>query len=172
MGDSPRRMLRKAIETQLVPELIARGFAPAPLAGEDAQSREIRASFPFGQHRRVGADGRFELVEIQLDRNSDAFRLNLGIAPIDGVTRAGIHVRQAEVWVHYLPVSYTLYRWPRFRKWFSLWLMPRESKGRDPTQADFDALAAHVAGLLPEVDALFAQGKRGPHIRKVDMGPG
>jgi hypothetical protein len=171
MADSPRRMLRKAIESRLLPALTALGFAAVPLAGEDATSREIRASFPFGRHRRVGPDGRFEMVEVQLDKHSDAFRLNLGSAPAGGIVRPRGPVPQEEVWVHYLPVSYALYRWPRFRKWFSLWLVPRQSKDQIPTQADYDALASRVAELLPEVDLLFSQGKRGPHIRKIDMGP-
>jgi hypothetical protein len=171
MADSPRRMLRKAIESHVLPALTALGFAAVPLAGEDARSREIRASFPFGRHRRRGPDGRFEMVEVQLDKNSDAFRLNLGIAPAAGIVRPRGHIPQEDVWVHSLPVSYALYRWPWFRKWFSLGLVPLQSGGPQPTQADYDALASRVAELLTEVDLLFSQGKRGPHIRKIELGP-
>jgi hypothetical protein len=162
-------MLRRGIEAHFLPHLLQRGFKQLPLTGEDRKSRELQSCFPFGRHRRVAADGRFEMVEVQLDKRSAGFRLNLGLAPVGGVVRATLPIPQDEVWVHDLEVSYTLYRWPRFHSWFSLWLVPRQAGGTEATQGDFDALAGRVAQLLPEVDMLFAMNKRGRHIRKIDL---
>jgi len=168
MPKGSRQMLRVALTSHLLPALSQRGFELAPWTGEDSKDRELRSSFPWGRHRRAHPGGGLELVEVQLDKRDAAFRLNLGIVPAEGLVRAGVQIPRDEVWVHYLDVYYTLYRWPRFRKWFSLWLIARQSGGTEAGQADYDALVARVVELLPEVDLLFSQNTRGSHMRKVD----
>lgn len=159
-----RSWLKKSIETVLLPELERRGYTPAPVKPEEKRG-EIGAAFPFGRLRRSGPRG-LEMVEIQLDKHGGAaFRLNLGIAPIQGVTGLLVaHILQQDVRVHYLDRSWELLKYPRLWKWFSVWRWP----GTPKTKADYDELVTKVVALLPEVEALFREGKRGPHLREVN----
>src|SRR5689334_3406968 len=67
LSAGPKRMLRQAIESHLLPALTERGFQVVPLTGGDAKSRELRISFPCGRHRRVSPDGEYQMVEVQID---------------------------------------------------------------------------------------------------------
>jgi len=158
------KWLREAIGVLLVPELEKRGFRAVPLKPDERRS-EVAIAFPFGRMRRPGPGG-LEIVEIQLDkRGAPAFRLNLGIAPPEGVHHPLGFVPQEDVWVHYLDQSYELYDRSLLgrRKWFSLpWW-----RGKAIERQEVERLVQRVVALIPEVEALFREGKRGPHIREV-----
>ena len=126
----------------------------------------MRLTFPFGRLRRSGSQG-LEIVEIQLAKyHRPAFRLNLGIAPPGGITHpVGGQVAQDEVWVHYLDHSYELLECPWLWKWFSVWRFP----GKAATRAECEKLVDKVVKLVPEIEALFAEGKQGPHMRERSM---
>ena len=171
MADSSRKMLRNGIKSQLLPALAERGFEMIPTTGADAASRELRVYFPFGRHRRIGANGRFELVEIQLNKYSASFRLNVGIVPAGEFVSYWGNVASADAWTDHLNVHYGIYRWPRFAKWFSLWAQRWRDPRKPAVQGDYEELARRVAQLLPEVDRYFADGVAGKHFRKSDLTP-
>ncbi|HEX2593156.1 MAG TPA: hypothetical protein VHL34_16770 [Rhizomicrobium sp.] len=141
------------------------GFEVVPSAGDDARG-EIRAAFPFGRLRRNGPEG-LELVEIQLHkRRAAAFRLNIGIAPPEGVDHfTGQHIAQEDIWVGYLDHFYELYRSPMFRIWFAVrrWSWSK----RAVTEGDCGALVDEVIGFLPEVEQALREGRAGPHVRRI-----
>jgi hypothetical protein len=157
MAHAERRWLVESLRARLVPELERRGYHAVPLTAAEARS-EIRTGFPFGRLRREAAD-RFDLVEIQLDKHGRAaFRFNLGVVPLEGIEHEIVgHVRAEDVWVHYLAHYYVLYDWPRLRRWFSPWRWPGTALGRN----NYERLVAKVVSLLPEVEALFREGKGG-----------
>jgi hypothetical protein len=157
----------QCIERLLIPELERRGYAAVPLTPEEKRSG-IAAAFPFGRLRRRGDQG-LEIVEIQLDKHGRAsFRLNVGIAPHDGVVDAHAgRIPQEDVWVHYLPGSYELLQCPRLWKWFSVWRWP----WRRFTSAHYDKLVGDAVRLIPEIEGLFREGKPGLHMRYVDRAP-
>ncbi|WP_337681781.1 MULTISPECIES: hypothetical protein [unclassified Lysobacter] len=159
---SARNGLLAALERRLVPELARRGFESVPLDAEDRRAGEIRKAFPFGRCRRRGQQG-YDQVEIQIDKRSgDAFRLNFAAVPAAGIPHPAGHVRAEDAWIHYLERYCTLYRHPLFRTWFS----PRGWWGFG-AGSDIAAPVDEAIALLPEIDAFFAEGKIGPHVRCV-----
>lgn len=160
-----RKWLLESIESLLLPELEGRGFRRVPLTPEEARS-EVRIAFPFGRLRREGPRG-FELVEIQLDKyGSPVFRLNLGVVPFDGVEHKLVgRIPPEDVWVHYLDHTYEMYQVRWRRKWFSAGRLPRS----DVSEADYQALVRRVMSLIPEIEALFWDGKLGRHIREIRL---
>ena len=164
-------MLRNGIRSQLLPALAKRGFEMIPTTGAEAAGREFHLYFPCGRHRRIGANGRFELVEIQLNKSSASFRLNVGLVPAGEFLSYWGSVARADAWTHHVNVHYAIYRWPRFGKWFSLWAQRWRDPRKPAVQDDYDELARRVAELLPEVDRYFTDGVAGKHFRKIDLTP-
>jgi hypothetical protein len=160
-----RRWLLEAIESGLLPELMRRGFVVVPSTGDDAHG-EMRAAFPFGRLRRYGPHD-LEIVEIQFHKyRPAAFRLNIGIAPPEGIDHfTGVHVAQEDIWSGYLDRHYQMYRCPMFGVWFAprRWGWPK----RDATRSDCQALVARVVGLLPEVEQALREGKPGVHLKRI-----
>lgn len=163
----PRRELLNALQQQLIPALQLRGFEAVPLPPfqDAAPDRRLIAALPFGRLRRSSPRG-FEFVEIQLaPRGRAAFRLSMGVAPLDGIEGVRGHIAGENVLVGWLGEIFHLYSHPRFRAWFAvrrcLW------EKHDPSATDFHNLAASVVKLLPEVDQALSQGKAGPHIRRI-----
>lgn len=147
----------------LIPELARRGFVRVPLDARDAGSTEIRAAFPFGRFRRV-RDGRYEIVEIQLHKHEPlAFRINFGAVGFGDFAHPTGRIDSESAWVHYLPTYYELYASPFWRRWFSA-----TAWGRNRSPADaINASVMMATDLLSEVDATFATGQPGRHIRVV-----
>lgn len=159
MANNARRWLTKAIRSLLIPEFERRGFVVVPLDADDAQSREIRAAFPFGHLRRSSPSG-YDLVEIQLGKYGAAeMRLNVGVAPVEGIEHALTgHIEQEDVRVGYLDRSFELYRYPRFRRWFSV----RRWPWQDISEQHYIELVRYVVTLIPEVEDALKVGKIGP----------
>jgi hypothetical protein len=104
-----------------------------------------------------------EIVEIQLDkRGKAALRMNIGIAPPEGISHVGGRIAQEDVWVHYLDRYYVAYQSPLLRKWFSPKRWWFSSK---PTKRDYEALASRIVGIVPEIEQVLRDGRAGPHIR-------
>lgn len=164
MPSKERQWLIKSINAMLLPSLRQHGFEVVPLSDEDARSSDIRTAFPFGRLRRMSQRG-FDLVEIQLDKRGGAeFRLNVGIAPPDGIEHfISGHVAQEDIWVGYLDQSYEVYKCPRLWMWFRVFHWP----GRAVTKSNFDELVASVVELIPEVELALRDGKCGPHVRQI-----
>jgi hypothetical protein len=161
-----RRWLLSAIEAELIPHFLARGFELTPIktSRRGPTDREYLVSFPFGRLRRR-VDGGVEQVEIQLaPHGRPAFRLNFGLVPSDGVNGILGHINSEDAGVHSLPERFTLYSCPLFslnfsvRRWF--W------SSRDRTEQEYIALVVGVQGLLPEIDAALRIGKVGRHVRR------
>lgn len=161
-----RGLLIDAIRAHLLPEFVKLGFEVLPLSGKDAGG-EVRMAFPFGRLRRISPNG-FEMVEIQLHRRRHAsFRLNVGIAPPNGVSHfTGAHIAQEDVWVHYLDQYYEVYKCPLFRQWFQIWHWPY----RSVKKSNFDDLVGDVIGLLSEVELALHDGRCGSHIKCIKSG--
>ena len=155
-----RDWLIEAIESSLIPQLKAHGFAHLPLSGDDAKSPEIRHAFPFGRFRRNNQSA-FEQVEIQLDKHgSAAFRLNLGVIPSGGVDHFAGHVTAEDAWVQYLQESGEVCNG---RRWFQPWTWPWSK----PTRKQFDDLVTRVSQMIPEAEAFFRSSKATDHIRVI-----
>lgn len=162
-SETPKSWLRASLQTFLLPEFVQRGFTVVPLNEDDARSRELRSTFPFGRLRRQGQKG-LEVVELQLDKHgSAAFRLNIGIAPPGGVDHVAGHIPQEDVWVHYLERYFEMYRFPLIRRWFSVWRLP----GSSPNRAAYDSLAKSIVDLIPEIEVALRDGIPGKHMRLV-----
>lgn len=159
MASKPRQWLVKSIRELLLPEFEERGFQTVPLDANE--SREVRSAFPFGRHRRTSPPG-FEMLEIQLDkRDVPAFSINIGTVPKEGITTTSGHFAAKDVWVHNLDRVYELYRYPKFRRWFSIRRWPWQTVN----ESDYVELIKEVAELIPEIEQLLKDGKIGPHIR-------
>lgn len=164
MVDAGQKLIRKALEARLLPTLTDLGFVRLPLEGEDRRSPEIAACFPFGRLRRQRGDG-FDQVEIQLHRHRPtAFRLNLGRVPLTGIRHPHGDVSAEDAWVHYLDRYWTMYRYPAMRVWFG----PSWLSWRQPLERPIEKAVAAAAACVPEVEALFVSGVRGPHLRYVE----
>lgn len=162
-GDE-RAWLIESVRGVVIPALESRGFSIKPLNERDRRSPEVGTAFPFGQLRRVGPSG-VEIVEIQLDkRGKAALRLNIGIAPPEGVSHAGGRITQEDVWVHYLDRYYVAYQSPLLRMWFS----PKRWFSSKSTKRDYETLANRIVGIVPEIEQVLRDGKGGPHIRVAD----
>jgi hypothetical protein len=166
----------ESVRTHLLPAFIQRGFTVAPSVRDRPTDRKSAGTFPIGQLRRSRPDGRVDVVEIQFSTyQRAAFRINAGVAPKDGLVTLTGHRPVEEIAVHWLNEYFETHARPWLRpglralgleplgEWFSLpfWHF------RSPNQADYDTLAARVAGLVPEIELALSEGKLGPHIRKV-----
>jgi hypothetical protein len=162
---SERQRTIAALEEALLPRLMELGYERIPLDAEDRRSREIRDAFPFGRLRQRRGEG-FDQVEVQLHLNRpEAFRLNLGRIPKEGIPHPQGVVPAEDAWVHYLQRYWTMYRFPALRAWFSpSW----PSWGKRPEERLAGAVAKAVEAL-PEVEALFVEGRQGPHLRLVSL---
>jgi hypothetical protein len=164
MPGNARHWLVERIERLLIPELERLGYIRVPLTAEERRS-EIATAFPFGRLRRPGPQGS-EIIEIQLDKHGRAsFRLNLGIAPQEGIVDpyAG-HIPPEDIWVHYLPSSYELLQSQVLWRWFSVSRWPWTRA----TSADYEKLVQEVVRLIPEIETLFRDRKPGAHMRYVN----
>jgi hypothetical protein len=104
------------------------------------------------------------LIEIQFaPYKGAAFRVNVGVAPKEGMMTLTGHWPAEEVCVQWLNEFFEMYASPRWRTWFSL----RFWQFRMPVQSDYDKLTLRVAAFLPEVELALREGKLGPHMRRV-----
>lgn len=169
-------LLVESVRTHLLPAFIQRGFAVGPLRHYKPASKKSVGTFPFGQLRRTRPDGGVDVIEIQFSTyQRAAFRINAGVAPKDGIVTLTGNRSVEDVAVHWLNQYFETHARPWLRpalralgleplgEWFSLpfWRL------RSPKQANYDALAIWVAGLVPEIEAALSESKLGPHIRKV-----
>lgn len=155
--------LTESIRAILIPALERRGCHAVPLTPEETRS-EIGVAFPFGRLCRAGPTG-MEIVEVQFDKHGRAaFRLNLGIAPPTGIQHAVAgFIPKENVWVQFLDHYYVLTERSLLREWFS----PSRPLAGTATRPGIETLVSRVVGLLGEVEALFRNGRRGPHVREV-----
>ena len=162
-----RQLLIHAIRVKLLPEFANRGFEtdalPEPRIGP--MDRRLLVEMRFGRFRRTGPRG-IELVEIQLaPRAQAAFRLNIGVAPADGIDTFAGHVAAEDILVGWLREYYALYQCPLFRVWFSV----RRWPWREVKATDYEGLVERVVGLMPEVELALREGTQGRHIRLVQI---
>jgi hypothetical protein len=160
-----RDMLIKSLGLHLVPALVRHGFEPAPEVKRTPTDRESDLAFPLDRLIRVRGEG-VDMLEIQFaPHRRPAFRLNVGIAPKDGMMTATGHWPAEKVCVHWLNEFYEMYAYSRWRKWFSLpFLMIRRA-----VPADYEKLALTVSALLPEIELALRERKLGPHMRGVSI---
>lgn len=125
-----RMKLGEAVRHAVFPAIAARGFA----SPKDTEKN-------FHSFQRARADGGYDLLEIQFDKNARPFFfINLGIAPAQGVTLpAQGHITAADVRIYHLAVQ------ARFKKPFGLsrlarWLRPKTACA-DVAQKAVTALA-------------------------------
>ncbi len=153
-----------SLQTHLLPVLTRQGFEVAPPVHRGPVDREFVLSFPaWGRLIRARESG-VELIEIQFaPRRRAAFRINVGVAPKEGMMTLTGHWRAEDVLVHWLNEFFEIYALSRWRIWFSV----RRPLYRSRTQGDYDKLALRVAGLVPELELALREGKLGPHMRRV-----
>lgn len=164
MVDKARRWLIESLQKRLIPAFEECGFQVIPLAGEKAESHELRAAFPFGRLRRETAQG-IEMVEVQLDKHGNAaFRLNVGVGPTEGIQNQIGYVAPEDMWIHYLNRYYEAYDCPLLQCWFRV----RRWFGPSATLMDYDNLVTTNLGLIREVEDLWRNGKQGRHMRMVE----
>jgi hypothetical protein len=159
-----RDWLIQSLRTHLLPVLIKQGFEAAPPVHRGPVDREVVLGFPsWGRLIRARESG-VDLIEIQFARyRRAAFRINVGVAPKEGMMTLTGHWRAEDVHVHWLNEFFEMYALSRWRIWFSV----RHLLYRSRTQGDYDKLALRVAGLVPELEAVLREGKLGPHMRRV-----
>jgi hypothetical protein len=151
----------------MVPAFGQRGFEAIPLGEKEASDRENRVSSPFGYFRRVGKEGQYELVEIQLAPYGEpAFRINFSIVPKEGIDTQFGHFPQDKVLLGWQNVHWNLYHNPRRWKWFKVRRWPWQPKATEEDQIE---LVKSVINLIPEIEQVFQGGRPGPHVRTVDM---
>lgn len=157
-------LLISTLRTHLLPVLTKHGFEVAPPVHRGTIDREVVLSFPaWGRLIRARESG-WDLIEIQFARyRRAAFRINVGVAPKEGMMTLTGHWRAEDVHVHWLNEFFEMYALPRWRIWFSVWHRLYRSR----TQGDYDKLALRVAGLLPELELALREGKLGSHMRRV-----
>lgn len=163
MTDKSRGWLIESLRKHLVPAFEELDFEVVPLTDEEAASGEFQRAFPLGRLRRASPRG-FDLVEIQLDKYDPAFRLNFGVAPEGGIDHPMGHVGQNDIRVGDLGRSFEAYSWPLFRRWFRL-----SRFGSPKTKVDYENLVTDNLGIVREVQDALRTGKRGRHIRVVEM---
>ena len=132
VAKSRKTGIRLSIEQILFPELEARGFSMAADSG-------------WGRFSRIGANGT-ETLTIDFDKNNLAhFRMTLGVEA-DATDR---HVLSGK--------HFYLTRWGLpLRRWFGV-----RKKVRDGiTAAEYEAAVRLAMDCLPQVERLFATGKR------------
>jgi hypothetical protein len=158
-----REWLIQSLREHLLPVLVKRGFEVRPLVQRGPVDREFVESFPLGRLIRARELG-IDLIEIQFaPYRRAAFRMNVGVAPKEGIMTFTGHWRAEDVAVHWLNESFDMYAFPRWRIWFSVWRWP----GRSATQAEFDKLALRVASYIPELELALREGRLGPHMRRL-----
>lgn len=162
---APRFMLVEALRNILVPEIKQLGFErhklPLVLGGHCSTRLE-----PFGQFKRPRGDAT-DLAAVRIDRRRpDTFDIVFGTVPPGPISNKwGPDIAHDDVWVEWLPTYYYILpsgkslRRFRVRKW--PWCPPAN-------QVDYDDLARQVVAFLPEMEAAFATGKAGKHVRFVD----
>lgn len=139
-------------------------FEVAPPVHRGPVDRAVVLSFPsWGRLIRARESG-VDLIEIQFARyRRAAFRINVGVAPKEGMMTFTGHWRAEDVHIHWLNEFFEMYALSRWRIWFSV----RNRLYRSRTQGDYDKLALRVAGLVPELELALREGKPGPHMRRV-----
>ena len=158
-----KQWLMSNLQTFLLPEFTRLGFSILSLDDEDARSKDIRTAFPFGRLHRLAPNG-LEMIEIQLDKHGNAaFRLNIGVSPFGGVECNGSHVAQKDMWVHYLGRYFELYRYPQWRRWFSVMSLP----WAPATEDDYRVLVQNTVTVIPEIEKALKEGVPGRHMRLV-----
>ena len=155
------KYMRDAAKEKLIPYLASLGFTHHGSLDTDGKSPEIKRSFPFGALKReVGQS--FQIVELQFHKyDSNKLVINFGVVPPEGVTLPWGHYAQDQVTAGSIPGSYRLFSNARFMRWFSVgWFAVDKKKG---AQKEID----RVIDLFAEVEAWFASGKVGPHMRQL-----
>jgi hypothetical protein len=117
-----------------------------------------------------------DLVEVQFSSHGrTAFRINACAVPEDGMMTLGGHRTAEELDAGGLHDHFETHARPWLKAtlgtigleplgaWFSVCHWPH----RFSTQGDYDKLALHVAGLIPEIELALREGKLGPHMRRI-----
>jgi hypothetical protein len=153
-----RAALLAALKQRLIPLLTSSGFVVHPLSGEERASAEIRGAFPLGYlKRRRGAD--LELLDVQFHR--DRFVLNFGVVGPAGIDLPWGHFAQEDASTGGLPESGRLYSRRHFMRWFAVPRFGGDRRQRAAKTVD------RLIALHPEIEAWFASGAIGPHLRVV-----
>ena len=150
MAADKKLNVRRSIERLLLPALVARGFRQS-----DADARNIHN--PYGRFRRHAAHG-IEIVEVQFNKNNLArFRLNLAVATAACASLQGAPIAPEDQWVGMVLPRYHMTRCGTpFRIWFGV----RKPARKGITEAEFDAAVELVIRRIPQIERLFATGKR------------
>ena len=163
-----RKFLLESVRNHILPILIERGFVAVQQTYEDPVDREFVRAFPLGFLRRARPDGGVDLVEIQFTSyGGAAFRINVGVAPKEGMMTVTGHWPAEKICVGWLNEFFEMYASPRWWAWGWAWFSLRFWGLRKPVQAEYDELALRVAGYLPEIDLALREDRLGPHMRRV-----
>jgi hypothetical protein len=164
VADRERQWLIKSIRTLLLPAFEKFGFVVNPL-GEDELQSELRKLMPLGRLRRVESHS-IDLIEVQINRYSSSFRLNLGSIPPEGAVSAGRHIAQESIkTVSDLDIHFFVHPLFLNNGLFSVWHWP----WRKVVASDYDDLVSKVIKLIPEIELALSEGKCSSHIRLVDL---
>jgi hypothetical protein len=176
-----RRLLEESVQTHLLPALTKLGFEAAPVAEYGGSAdREFVRGFPQWGNLIRERESIIDKVEIQFSTyERAAFRINATPVPKEGMMTAAGHQTAEEIHASGLHCHFETHARPWLRpslrafgleplgEWFSVWHWPI----LPPTQADYDKLALHVAGILPELELALREGKLGPHVRRLEFKP-
>lgn len=132
-----RIKLGEAVRRAVFPALAVRGFA----SPKDTEKN-------FHSFQRARADGGYDLLEIQFDKNARPFFfINLGIASAQGVTLpAQGHITAADVRIYHLAVQ-ARFKKPFSLSWLARWLRPKTA---------CDDAAQKAVQALTEAEKWFA----------------
>ncbi len=160
----PKRYMRDAVRQTLLPYLASIGFNPHGSLDTDGKSPEIKRAFPFGAFKRIVGES-FQIVEVQFDKyGSNKFVINFAVVPPEGVTLPWGHFPQEQLAAGSIPGSYRLHSNVRFMRWFSIgWLASDKQKSAEKE-------VMRVIRLFDEIEAWFACGVVGPHMRQHGYG--
>ena len=159
--DRERQWLLGSIKTLLLPEFIQRGFVVTPL--EDGEMKSLQ---PFGRLRREKS-GCIDLIEVKIHKYHYAFSVGLGRIPPEGAIRDGRHLERGlvkklgDIDMHY----WTSPKFSLGYGFFSVWHWP----WKKVTVVDYEDLVKRFIKIIPEIELALHEGKRGPHIKLVDL---
>lgn len=148
MPDTPARRMSKALKRELVPSLERLGFG---------------GKFPRYRREMPGA---IEFLAIWYDNAATAFFIEFGThARGDKQTSWGELVPEAKLMLEHVPITARLRLQADCsggsitQHWFQFGAFGEDG-------ARYDALARRVAALLPQVEAWFRSGERGPNLHR------
>jgi hypothetical protein len=155
-GTRPTSALRREIRRRVFPWATSRGFV--------ASERDLPRLLAF---RRTSGTV-VHMLEIQWDKYArPRFVVHFGTCPAEGLTIRGEHFTPERIYATWLPDSGSLQprRGTSTRSWFrqDTGIVARMMGG--PRLRDAVEVVDELLALLPEVEAYWAHGVAGPHLR-------